>query len=350
VLALLSPVWGAIADRFGRRMMALRVTLSGAVTIGLMAFAQNVYQLAVLRLAQGAFTGFVAAASALATAMVPRQRLAYALGVMQMALFAGTAIGPLTGGIAADLFGFRLSFVAAAVLMLAATLIIFFFVQEQFQPPQKDAAGPGGVKGMLMSIRQTGRDRSLLAMLLVLFSVQFGVNTAQPILALFVQEIDPSAQVASVTGLIFTVTGAVAAITSLNLGRMTDRFGYRKPLIVLALGAAVMYIPQFFVTHVAQLVVLRGVLGLFDGAMLPTANALIATRGSVQSRGTTYGLIYMSTGLGFAIGPLAGGFIAATLGLRAVFLVTALILLAVGIYLPFSVPEEPTLVVLSDAT
>src|SRR5262249_30579890 len=124
--------------------------------------------------------------------------------------------------------------------------------------------------------------------------------------------------------------------------RLGDRTGHRRLLILLALGAGLFYIPQAFVTGVIQLIALRGMLGFFDGGLLPSANALISagTEDRGKSRhGTTYGLIYLATGLGFGLGPLFGGFVAASLGLRSVFLITAFILLALGVYLPFGVQE-----------
>src|SRR5207248_4791203 len=97
--------------------------------------------------------------------------------------------------------------------------------------------------------------------------------------------------------------------------------------------------------NVVQLIVLRGILGIFDGGLLPSANALIASstqpgrRSAHTTHGTTYGLVYLANGLGFALGPLSGGLIAATLGLRNVFLVTAAILLIIGVYLPFGIKD-----------
>src|SRR5262249_41983738 len=163
-------------------------------------------------------------------------------------------------------------------------------------------------------------------------------------LPLFVQSIDPTESAATVTGLIFTVAGVVAAVSSLIWGRLGDRIGYRRLLIVMALGAALIYIPQALVVTVVQLIVLRGILGIFDGGLLPSANALIASStaeppGKHGSHGTTYGLVYLANGMGFALGPLAGGVIAAPLGLRNVFFVPAAILLAIGLYLPFGIRD-----------
>jgi DHA1 family multidrug resistance protein-like MFS transporter len=342
VLSICSPIWGALADRHGRRVMVLRAAFGGGLVIALMGLSQNIWQFMGLRLVQGAMTGVVAAASALAISFVPRQRVGFALGMITMASFAGNAVGPSLGGITADHFGYRPSFAFSGALFLMAGILTILLVKEKFVPPPPDQT-KSGLRGILRDIRRRGRDRQLLIMMVVLFSAQFGVNVVQPMLPLFVQSIDPTESAATVTGLIFTVAGVVAAVSSVIWGRVGDRIGYRRLLIVMALGAGLIYIPQALVVTVLQLVVLRGILGIFDGGLLPSANALIASSTPTDQRtahtahGTTYGLVYLANGLGFALGPLAGGLIAATLGLRNVFFVTAAILLLIGMYLPFGV-------------
>ena len=345
VLATFSPIWGAYADRHGRRLMVLRAAFGGGIVIGLMGLAQNIWEFLGLRLIQGAMTGVVAAASALAISFVPRSRVGLSLGMIQMSSFAGNAVGPSLGGLSADHFGYRLSFGVSGGLFLLAGVVTLLFVRENFVPPPLDSSRAGGVTGLLRDIRARGRDRQLLVMMIVLFSAQFGVNVVQPMLPLFVQYIDPGQSAATVTGVIFTVAGVVAAISSVVWGRLGDRIGHRRLLVAMALGAGLVYIPQGLVTSVIQLIALRGILGIFDGGLLPSANALIASSsppgksGGSSSHGTTYGLVYLANGLGFAFGPLAGGLIAATLGLRNVFFVTAVILLAIGVYLPFGIAD-----------
>jgi DHA1 family multidrug resistance protein-like MFS transporter len=346
VLSIFSPIWGAVADRRGRKVMVLRAAFGGGFVIGLMGLSQNIWQFMGLRLIQGAMTGVVAAASALAISFVPRARFGFALGMIQMASFAGNAVGPLLGGFSADHFGYRHSFAVSGALFLLAGVLTILFVTEHFVPPPVASRRPG-LGGIFHDIRDQGRDRQLRIMMLVLFSATFGVNVVQPMLPLFVQYLDPVVSVATVTGLIFTVAGVVAAISSVVWGRVGDRLGYRRLLIGMSLGAGLIYIPQAFVTNVLQLVVLRGILGIFDGGLLPSANALIASSrpskpgggGAHTSLGTTYGLVNLANGMGFALGPLAGGVIAATLGLRNVFLVTAAILLIIAAYLPFGIRD-----------
>jgi DHA1 family multidrug resistance protein-like MFS transporter len=345
VLATFSPIWGAVADRRGRRLMVLRAAFGGALVIGLMGLAQNIWQFIGLRLIQGAMTGVVAAASALAISLVPRARVGLALGMIQMSSFAGSAVGPSLGGLSADHFGYRLSFAVSGSLFFLAGVVTIVFVTENFVPPPRDASGTSTLGNLLRDIRARGRDRQLLIMMVVLFSAQFGVNVVQPMLPLFVQYLDPTQSAATITGLIFTVAGVVAAISAVIWGRLGDRIGHRRLMIAMAVGAGLVYIPQGLVVSVVQLIVLRGILGIFDGGLLPSANALIAAStpagksGAPTTHGTTYGLVYLANGLGFAFGPLAGGVIAATLGLRNVFFVTAAILLLIGAYLPFGVRD-----------
>ncbi|HVA25356.1 MAG TPA: MFS transporter [Chloroflexota bacterium] len=341
VLSLFSPIWGALADRRGRRLMVLRVAFSGAVVIGVMGLTQNIWQFFGLRIIQGALTGVVAASTALASSFVPRDRLGYSLGLIQMALFAGNAVGPLLGGTVADHVGYRASFAVAALLFVAAGVTTLLLVREDFVAAPAGEGGRG-LRGLLQDISTRGRDRQLIVMMLVVFSIQFGANVVLPILPLFVQQLDAGQSAATLTGVIYTVAGVVAAVSSVGWGRLGDRVGHRRVLIPLALGAGLFYIPQAFVTGIVQLIVLRGLLGFFDGGLLPSANAIISSGTKSEGRGshgTTYGLIYLATGLGFGLGPLSGGFIAATLGIRSVFLITAFILLALAVYLPFGVKD-----------
>jgi MFS transporter, DHA1 family, multidrug resistance protein len=287
----------------------------------------------------------VAAASALAISFVPRNRIGTALGLIQMSSFAGNAVGPSLGGFTADHFGYRLSFAFSGAFFITAGILTVLFVKENFVPPPPEQT-KAGLTGILRDIRTRGRDKQLLLMMVVLFSAQFGVNVVQPMLPLFVQYLDPGESAATITGLIFTVAGVVAAVSSLIWGRLGDRIGYRRLLIGMSLGAGLIYIPQALVMNVVQLIALRGILGIFDGGLLPSANALIASstpsdqHSAHASHGTTYGLVYLANGLGFALGPLAGGVIAATLGLRNVFFLTAAILLVIGVYLPFGVKDS----------
>ncbi|HEU0166693.1 MAG TPA: MFS transporter, partial [Chloroflexota bacterium] len=267
------------------------------------------------------------------------ERIGYALGLIQMSAFAGNAVGPLLGGFVADRFGYRPSFAVTGGLFLLAGVLTLLFVKEDFQRPESLPAA-NSLSGLLDEIRTRGADRQLMIMLLVLFSAQFGVSAVQPTLPLFVQVLDPSMSVAFTTGVIFTVAGVVASVSAVIWGRVGDRIGFRRLLLMMAIGAGLIYIPEGLVQTAGQLIVLRGILGIFDGGLLPSVSALIGHRSMASSegqasQGTTFGLVNLANALGFALGPLTGGLIAASMGLRAQFFITAGILLAIAAVLPF---------------
>ena len=179
VLSIFSPIWGAVADRRGRRLMVLRAAFGGGVVIGLMGLSQNIWEFVALRLVQGAMTGVVAAASALAISFVPRSRVGMALGMIQMSSFAGSAAGPSLGGFAADHAGYRVSFAIAGGLFLLAGVVTVLFVNENFVPPPPGATRPG-LGGLLRDIRTRGRDRHLLVMPMTAISRSRSVNDDWP--------------------------------------------------------------------------------------------------------------------------------------------------------------------------
>src|SRR5205823_12705945 len=119
-LAIFSSMWGALADRHGRKLMVLRSMLIGGLIIALMGLVQNVEQFLALRILQGVFTGTIAAATALVAGIVPRERLAWSMGLLQTSVYVGISAGPVLGGLSAHAVGIRGTvFVAGAMLALA---------------------------------------------------------------------------------------------------------------------------------------------------------------------------------------------------------------------------------------
>ncbi|MDQ3247569.1 MAG: MFS transporter, partial [Chloroflexota bacterium] len=133
-MMIASPIWGTVADRHGRKRMLERATLGAAVTLALMGFAQNAEQLVILRAIQGVVSGVVAAANALVAANTPKQHAGEALGLMQMARWAGVAGGPVLGGFLGDTFGFRESFWITGIMLGLAGLATIVWVKEDFTP------------------------------------------------------------------------------------------------------------------------------------------------------------------------------------------------------------------------
>jgi len=322
-MAVSSPIWGVLADRHGRKIMLVRAAFAGAVLIGLSSLVQNVYELLALRMLQGVFTGTVTASQALVSSQVPKERLGFSLGVMQTAVYLGSSLGPLGGGLVADAVGFRFSFAMAGGILLVAGVVITFLVEEEKRPvSETSAARQSFWRGMRDAINSS----AVLAMAAAMFAVNFGVTVVFPILPQFIQMLQgPGGHDAALTGLVFTAAGVAGAISSVVTGSFADRIGYQRVIVTAAIIAAVLSVPQYFVNATWQLAVLRILIGLALGAILPSASALIASLVPPEKRGTAYGLMGSATSLGFGVGPLTAAGVVAVAGIRAVFLTAAVL-------------------------
>ena len=323
VMAITAPLWGALADRYGRKLMVLRAMVAGSLTIGLMALATSPWQLFALRLVEGGFTGTVTASTTLAASTVPKERLGFGLGLMQMAVFSGSAVGPLIGGVLADQIGYRATFVLAGSLLLVSALFVAFLVEERFEPPRR-RAGHGETGGETWRLLLAP---ALLGIVVSLFALRAASMALQPIVPLLVEQLARgSSAVNSLAGLAMGVSGMTSAVAAVGLGRLSDRIGQRPLLIASGALAAATFLPLGLTTQVWQVIVLQALFGIASGGMLPTANALVARLTPEGRRGTVYGFTTTASSLGAFVGPLVGTALAAGLGLHAPFLVIGLAL------------------------
>lgn len=324
MMALMSPVWGALADRVGRKPMMLRSAIGMGITVGLMGFARNPWQLLGLRLLQGVTAGLIPAATAYMASITPRERSGHALGILATGNMAGSVLGPLVGGLLAKLIGYRPIFFITGASCLLAGLIILLFTHERFTPaPRTEKSGGGATLAILRS------HPVVLAMSVVLFMNMFSVLTIEPILARFLEQLEaPADWVSFLSGLVFSVTGIATILVAPRIGRLSDLIGSRRLLAIALGGAAAIYTLQGFATAVWQMVALRFVLGLFTGGLMPAANGLIARSVPKEITGQVFGLTASFMAIGQTLGPLAGGLLAAGLGVRSVFPITGALLAA----------------------
>jgi DHA1 family multidrug resistance protein-like MFS transporter len=321
-MAIFSPIWGSVADRYGRKLMVERAMFGGAVVMGAMGFVQNVQQLVVLLTLQGCLTGTIAAATTLVASSVPRQRSGRALGLLQVAVYSGASAGPLLGGLVADHFGYRAAFVVTGALLFLAGITVAIFVHEEFEPPHREAGSRRG--GFWLGVKAVLHSRELLVVLGIELMMRLGTRIMGPVLPLFVQSLVPGeARVASLVGLITGLGAATSAVGAVLMGRASDQFGYRRMLLACALGTALVYIPQFFVTTPVQLLILQAAAGAAMGGGLPAIGALLANLSPEGRQGAVYGLDWSVVSVANGLGPVIGVAVAVGLGLRAPFLFAA---------------------------
>jgi MFS transporter, DHA1 family, multidrug resistance protein len=327
-LVFFSPFWGSLADTYGRKPMLLRAMFGGTVVMILQGLVSNPWQLLVLRIVQGCITGTIAAATILVASISPKEKVGYSLGLLQMAIFLGASLGPLIGGVLADLFGRRVNFFATAFLLLAAGIIVARFAEDDFTPPAKRKSV---FRSMLPDFRPLASSRALLALMAVIAADQVAGSILNPFLPLIIQKLTTgSALVGSTTGVILGVGAVSSALAAFSVGRISYRVGYRRTLIICMVGAAIFMIPQAFAHTPLQLLLLRVASCFFVGGNLPAANALIAQHAVQGRQGSIYGISSSVASGSNALGPVIGASIAMSVGFTAVFLTTAAVLAAAG--------------------
>lgn len=327
-MALVAPLWGKLSDRMGRKLMLLRATIAAVVVVGSMAFVTGPWQLLVLRLLQGTLTGTVPAATSLVAATAPAEKAGWRLGALQTVIFVAAGVGPALGGISADSAGLRTSFFVASALLAVSTVIILFGVREN-KP---------GVEEKEEAESDTGSERSplpyrlLLPGLLTLFAVHVAITSAAVALPGFVSTLAGAAdRVASQAGWIIGTGALVASLGSLLGGRLAARFGARRVMVVSLALAGLAALPQALSESVPQLWALRLLTSLFIGCAIPVANLAIRSAAPAGRQGEAFGVASSATSAGFALGPLGGGLLAASLGFWSAFLVPGILLLALAI-------------------
>jgi DHA1 family multidrug resistance protein-like MFS transporter len=317
-MAILSPIWGSLADRYGRKLMVERSMFGGAILLGAMGFVGNVQQLAILRTLQGGITGTIPAATTLVASSAPQRKSGYALGLLQMAIYVGASAGPLLGGLVADAFGYRAAFWVTAALLFTAGLGVFFLVEERVKPSlqKEDSPAQSFWQGLALVLRS----RALLVMFGTRLILRLGLGIISPMLPLFVQSLMPDVErVASITGLISGAGAATSALGAVALGRVGDRIGHRRVMVGCTLGAAALHAPQFFVTTPTQLLILQAAAGVALGGILASVSATLANLAPEGRQGVVYGVDTSATSVARAVAPMAGAAIATSLGLRFIF-------------------------------
>ncbi|MBA1434259.1 MFS transporter [Lactobacillus bombi] len=319
VSALISPFWGKLADRKGRKLMILRASLGMAIVIGTMSLVTNVYQLVFLRALQGIFSGYIGNSNTLIATSAPHKHVGKALGTLTTGTVSGSLLGPLVGGVIAQIWGYRLPFLMTGLLLLSAFFLCLFLVKEDFTPVAKEKQ-----PSLREVMQKLSQPQVVIGMFVTTLIIQTANNSINPIISLYVKQLmHNSGQVALISGIVTAMPGIPSALLSSKFGDLGDRFGTKKVLICGLILATLIYIPQAAVTHVWQLIVLRFFVGISDAALLPQVQTLLAKDSPHEVSGRIFGYNQSFQYIGNCAGPLLGSTISSSLGYGAVFLSTA---------------------------
>jgi DHA1 family multidrug resistance protein-like MFS transporter len=322
-MMIASPIWGAVADRFGRKLMVERAMFGGAVILLLMAFVHSSEELVLLRAVQGTITGTIAASNALVAAVAPRRRTGFAMGLLQVGLGAGVALGPLLGGSVADALGYRAAFYLTSALLFVSGVMVWRWVHEDFVA----APGPDSPWGpWLEHWQRILRAPGVKMVYAMRFASQLGPQMITPMAPLFIESLMTDVtRLNTVTGLVVGLSSAFTTLSAVYLGRLGDRTSHRRVLTISLLAAAVFYWPASLVQNPWQLLILQAVAGVALGGVVPAISALLAGFTSSGEEGAVYGLDNSVRSAAQSVAPLAASGVAIYFGLRGVFVAAALL-------------------------
>ena len=328
--ALVAPLWGKLGDRYGRKLMLVRASFGMAVCMSLTGMVQSVWQLVLLRLLIGFAGGYASGSTILVAMQTPKDRSGWALGTLSAGIMAGNLVGPLIGGGLPPLIGIRATFLAAGGVIFLAFLATTFLIKED--GAHKAPAKRAGAKKQ-GGWAQIPDKRPVVAMLVTGMLLMFATMSIEPIITVYVQQlVADSARVTWIAGIVMSAAALGSIVSASRLGKLADRIGHWTVIVGALAVAALLLIPQAFVTASWQLVALRFLMGLALGGLLPCITSVIRHNVPDGVGGNVLGLSISAQYAGQVAGPLLGGFVGGHFGMRAVFLATAVLMAFGAVY------------------
>jgi len=317
VAALLAPYWGRRADRSGKKKMIMRAGFSLAVVYFCGSLVHSPVELLGVRVLQGVANGFVPAAMAIVATSTPPDQLGFSMGIMQAGLVVGGIIGPLIGGVLSHIFGMRLSFVVSSLGVFLATVAVVFLVDETATPP------PPKESSLWKDLQTAFANPVLMRVLLLSFAVQTASNALQPLITLYVAELQHTFEgVVLTAGIVYSLAGVASAMAAPIWGRMGQMRGFTTLMVLSLIGAGIFNLGQFWAKDIYQFGILQFFYGLFIVGLFPAINTLAVGSIDASFQGRVFGLTTSANQLGAMLGPLLGGFLSSWIGIRPVFLFT----------------------------
>jgi MFS transporter, DHA1 family, multidrug resistance protein len=334
---IFSPIWGRLGDRIGRKRILIFSALGMAFSIFLMGYVSSVTQLFILRMFMGIFAGFISMSQAYIATQTPKEIAGRVLGTLQTGNITGALLGPLLGGVLADTFGYANTFHWTSVTIFLSAVLVM--ATKEFRVDiKKGTKMMYSRKEVLLHIIQ---NPILLTVLIISTFVQIAHFSIQPILSLYVKELHGPENIALFSGIVFSSAGLGNLLMTKKWGEVADRFGYIKILIILLIVGGIIYLPGAFVQNIWQLCVIRFVLGITLGGIIPLRVAYIRQEAPITMQGEVLGYNTSLTFLGNIIGPMMGGIIAGYFGISSVFFITSSLLVLCGIILFVSSHRYP---------
>ena len=328
VSGLLGPVWGVLADRKSRKLMALRASIGLTISYALCGIVQTPMQLFAARFFQGLCAGLYPALLALLVASIPARKTGLSMGLMQGGMTVGAVVGPFVGGVLADYFGMRESFFVASVALGLISLLIGFCIKEK--PRTIKVTSRNWFDWSVI------RQPAIFKMLMACAVIHASLFSAQPILPLYIAQLQGSMDnIMMLSGTIFSVCAISIMIASPILGVAGQKFGFLKVLSCSLFFAGLLISAQVLGRTPFEFGVWRFIAGFAIAGLIPLVNSIISTECPPDKKGEVFGFNFLTGHAGMALGPFAAGALSGWFGYQAVIVASGLILFPLIIYLNY---------------
>lgn len=316
IVCLAAPFWGHIADKRGRKITLIRSSFGMALCNILIAFQTTPEGVVLIRLIQGLVSGFYSASITLIASESPIERTGWALGLLASANLAGSLIGPLLGGYIADTVGIRNNFIIVGIIMGLAGLLATVFIHENYVP--KDNVEKLSISKLKEQIPEFN---SIIALCVASFIYAICIMSLQPVISVYIKGILPSntENIAFIAGAVFSAMGIAQLISSSPLGKLVDKIGPRKVLVISLIYVGILNIPQAYVSDVYQLAIIRFLQGFGLGGMLPALNTYLSSKTPREFTGQVFSYNQSCLFLGYFLGAVGGASLMAWLGFTTLF-------------------------------
>lgn len=324
VSAVVSPWWGKLADKKGRKPMILRAGIGMSVVIACMGLVQNVWQLLLLRMLQGVFAGFISNSNALVATETPKTNSGQALGTIASATTAGTLLGPLVGGALTSIFSYRITFmITGGLLLLCSILVLFFIHEDDFKPVT--AKKLDKASGVIKSLRSP---HLIFGLLLTTLIIQAANNSINPIVSLYVRQLlNGHGNVVFISGVIAALPGIATFLVASRFGALGDKIGTHKIIVAGFIAASIFFFLTAFVRNTVELGILRFLVGFSDACLFPQVQMMLTKNSPAAVTGRIFSWNQSAMYIGNIVGPLLGSFVSGMFNYSMVFIVTTVIVL-----------------------
>lgn len=320
VSLFLSPLWGNLGDKYGRKLMTLRAIFGLAAAQILIGFSQDITQLFIGRLLQGALSGFLPAAMALIASNTPENKIGYSLGILQSSTAAGTVLGPLFGGIISDLISFRFVFFVVGGLLIIVGFAIVIFVKEEITDSKKESYS------LVENWKYVLLNKKFLIPSTLIMLAALGISFVRPIFVLYIESLQINKNyLPTITGALYSIVGIFSIVSAYWWGKRVEIFGLKSCIALASLITGIMYSLHFFIKNPYLLIPVRTLLGFGYGAIMPLLFTTISQNVFKERRGGVMGIGSSFQIMGNLVGPILGGYAGAIIGIPFSFLFTGAI-------------------------